>query len=176
MHGLPPWLSLRDRWWPTHFPGRNGIDALACRRLSMPMRQLFWFAIAGTLGFLVDAGVVSLLVNGLDWNPYLARLLSFLCAVATTFAFNRTVTFAAGGRGDLGRQAGQYLVAMLGGFAVNYGAYALLVYQFELVRQWPVIGVAAGSIAGLVVNFLAARFWVFGARAATPDHRRKRPP
>ena len=135
------------------------------------MRQLFWFAIAGTLGFLVDAGVVSLLVNGLDWNPYLARLLSFLCAVATTFAFNRRFTFAAAGRGDLRRQAGQYLLAMLGGFAVNYGAYALLVYQFELVRQWPVIGVAVGSIAGLVVNFLAARFWVFGSKAATSERR-----
>ncbi len=132
------------------------------------MRQLLLFGIAGTLGFLVDAGVVSVLVHGADWNPYLARLVSFLCAVATTFAFNRTYTFAAGGRQRLAGQAGRYLVAMIGGFAVNYGAYAALVHGTELVRAWPVIGVAAGSIAGLAVNYLGARFWVFaGKRTAS---------
>ena len=128
------------------------------------MRQFIFFGIAGTLGFLVDAGLVSVLVNALDWDPYLARALSFLCAVATTFAFNRRYTFAAGARPDLARQAGHYLLAMLGGFVVNYGIYAGLVFQFELIRQWPVLGVAAGSIAGLVVNFLSARLWVFGEK------------
>ena len=59
------------------------------------MRQLLLFGIAGTLGFFVDAGVVSVLVHGLDWNPYAARAVSFLCAVATTYVFNRHITFAA---------------------------------------------------------------------------------
>lgn len=132
------------------------------------MRQFILFGIAGTLGFLVDAGIVSLLVNGLGWDPYLARVLSFLCAVATTFVLNRRFTFAVGARPDLARQAGQYLVAMLGGFIVNYGTYAGLVFEFELVRQWPVLGVAAGSVAGLVVNFFSARLWVFGERQSNP--------
>ncbi len=126
------------------------------------MRQFFLFGLAGTLGFLVDAGVVSVLVNGLDWNPYGARVISFLCAVATTFTFNRRYTFAATSAGSLARQAGQYLVAMLAGFGVNYVIYAVLVYQFETVRTWPVFGVAAGSIAGMLVNYTSSRFWVFG--------------
>ena len=129
------------------------------------MRQILLFCIAGTLGFLVDAGVVSLLVNGLGWNPYLGRLLSFLCAVAATFAFNRRYTFAGSAVQPLWRQWTQYLFAMTGGFAVNYGAYALLVYRHELVREWPVIGVAVGSVLGLVVNFMSSRFWVFRHRA-----------
>lgn len=129
------------------------------------MRQLLLFCIAGTLGFLVDAGVVSLLVNGFGWNPYVGRLLSFLCAVAATFAFNRRYTFAGVAAQPLWRQWSQYLFAMTGGFAVNYGAYALLVYRHELVREWPVIGVAVGSLLGLVVNFLSSRFWVFRHRA-----------
>lgn len=129
------------------------------------MRQLLLFGIAGTLGFLVDAGVVSLLVHGLGWNPYLARLVSFLCAVATTFAFNRAYTFTAG-KQRLAGQAGRYLLAMIGGFVVNYGSYALLVHGVDVVRTWPVIGVAAGSVAGLVVNYLSSRFWVFSGRRA----------
>ena len=126
------------------------------------MRQFLLFGIAGTLGFLVDAGVVSLLVNGLGANPYLARLVSFLCAVAATFAFNRRYTFAASAPQSLWAQGRRYLLAMSGGFVVNYGSYAALVHGSELVRDWPVIGVAVGSVAGLVVNYLSSRFWVFG--------------
>lgn len=125
------------------------------------MRQFLLFGIGGTLGFLVDAGVVSLLVNGLGQGPYVSRLVSFLCAVATTFAFNRRYTFVTSTQRRVAGQAGRYLLAMCGGFAVNYGLYVWLIHQSGLVRAWPVIGVAAGSIAGLLVNFASSRFWVF---------------
>lgn len=130
------------------------------------MRQLLLFCIAGTLGFLVDAGVVSLLVNVSGWDPYLGRLVSFLCAVVATFAFNRRYTFAASERQSLSKQFARYLLAMTGGFVVNYGAYALLVWRVELVREWPVIGVAVGSVLGLVVNFISSRYWVFRSNRA----------
>ncbi|MCX7555680.1 GtrA family protein [Xanthomonadaceae bacterium JHOS43] len=126
------------------------------------MRRLLLFGIAGTLGFLVDAGVVSMLVHGLGRDPYIARVVSFLCAVATTFAFNRQYTFAE--RPRRRGQAGHYLVAMMCGFAVNYGVYALLVHQLDVVRAWPVIGVAAGSLAGLIINYLTSSRWVFIGR------------
>lgn len=125
------------------------------------VRELVLFGIAGTLGFLVDAGVVTLLVNGLGWGPYRARLMSFLCAVAATFAFNRRYTFKAGAEASLLRQGAQYLLAMIGGLAVNYAVYAALVQAFDAVRSWPIIGVAAGSIAGVLVNYLSARYLVF---------------
>lgn len=130
------------------------------------MHQFLLFGIAGTLGFLVDAGVVSALVHGLEWNPYAARAVSFLCAVATTFAFNRSITFAASQKRK--GQAGRYLLAMIGGFVVNVGLYAVLVHGIDLVRAWPAIGVAAGSIAGMVMNYLSARFWVFSGKPPGP--------
>lgn len=132
------------------------------------MRQLLLFCVAGALGFLVDASVVSLLVNVLDWNPYLGRLVSFLCAVVATFVFNRRYTFGRTSSKPLWRQWSEYLLAMTGGFAVNYGAYAVLVHQLALVREWPVLGVAAGSVLGLAVNFVSARYWVFRRRG--PGH------
>jgi putative flippase GtrA len=124
-------------------------------------RQFLLFAIAGTIGFLVDAAVVTALVQFGGMNPYLGRLLSFLCAVAATFAFNRRFTFPDGARSTLVRQAGQYLLAMSAGFAVNYGSYAWLVYSAEAVRSWPVIGVAVGSVLGMSVNFASSKWWVF---------------
>ena len=55
------------------------------------------------------------------------------------------------------------------GFALNYGAYALCVAAWPLVREWPAIGVAAGSVAGAIVNFLSSKYWIFRApRAAAP--------
>jgi putative flippase GtrA len=95
-------------------------------------------------------------------NPYEARLVSFLCAATTTWAFNRKITFA--GKGDGGsrrRQLIRYIIAMAGGFALNYGAYAACVATLPIVREWPAIGVAAGSIAGAVVNFLSSKYWIF---------------
>ena len=131
----------------------------------MPLRkEILFFAISGVIGFVVDAGIVQFLVREWQVNPYEARLVSFLCAATTTWAFNRKVTFAGkGSGGSKRRQLIRYLIAMAGGFALNYGAYAACVASFAIVREWPAIGVAAGSIAGAVVNFLSSKYWIFRA-------------
>jgi len=127
-------------------------------------REILFFAISGVVGFVVDAGIVQFLVREWAVNPYEARLVSFLCAATTTWAFNRKITFK--GRGSSGskrRQLIRYLIAMAGGFALNYGAYAACVASFAVVHEWPAIGVAAGSIAGAMVNFLSSKYWIFRA-------------
>ena len=126
-------------------------------------RQILLFAVSGALGFVVDAGIVQFLVREAAMNPYLARVFSFLAAATTTWAFNRRYTFAGHGGGSKRRQLVRYLVAMAFGFALNYGAYALCVAVWPLVRQWPAIGVAAGSVAGAIVNFLSSKYWIFRA-------------
>lgn len=130
------------------------------------MRQFLLFCIAGGIGFVVDAAIVQALVRGLGWNPYASRLMSFVCAMTATWVFNRRYTFAHAAGESLLHEWLRYGLAMLGGFAVNYGAYALLVWRFALVREWPVIGVAAGSVAGLLVNYASSRFWVFRKNSA----------
>ena len=124
-------------------------------------RRWLWFAVSGALAFVIDAGVVQLLVGVFNADPYLARLLSFLLAVTFTWGFNRSITFRAeAGRASV-KQWATYLSTQLGGFVVNYGVYAAMLALWPLVHLWPVIGVAAGSLAGMVVNYLAARHWVF---------------
>ena len=127
------------------------------------MRRFALFCVGGGLAFLVDAGVLHLLASVLGVNPYLARLFSFSSAVTTTWLFNRTLTFADAKDGALHwtREWGRYVVSQLGGFSVNYGVYALLLWALPLFRQWPVLGVAAGSATGMVVNYLLARHFVF---------------
>lgn len=130
------------------------------------MRRFVLFGFGGGLAFLVDAGVLHLLMAKWGLGPYLARLCSFMSAVTTTWLFNRSVTFATGqarGRALL-REWVRYVASQLGGFGVNYAVYAAMVWSSMLVRQWPVLGVAAGSVAGLVVNYVLAQRYVFSKR------------
>ncbi|MGH8192390.1 MAG: GtrA family protein [Rhodanobacteraceae bacterium] len=132
-------------------------------------KQLGWFGVGGFIGFIVDAGVVQLLVSKLDVDPYVGRLFSFACAATATWLFNRHFTFRERGDYTLFGEWTRYMVAMSAGFALNYTTYALLVYFSHFVQNWPAVGVAAGSLPGSAVNFLGARQWVFsGGRKDDP--------
>ncbi|MEO5561154.1 MAG: GtrA family protein [Dokdonella sp.] len=137
----------------------------------MLRKQIVLFAIVGVIGFVVDAGVVQLLVREFAINPYGARVVSFLAAATTTWGFNRRYTFAGHGGGSRRRELLRYLVAMAIGFALNYGAYVVCISIWPLVRtNWPAIGVAAGSVAGAIVNFVTSKYWIFRAPQEERTH------
>lgn len=122
--------------------------------------EFILFGIAGGIGFVVDAAVLYALVPAL--GPFAARVASFLAAVLATWLVNRSLAFQSR-RSDLNRKTefGSYLLLMLGGGAVNYAVYSGLVLYSPLVREHLVLGVAAGSIAGMFINFALARFLLF---------------
>lgn len=123
-------------------------------------RQFLSFAVVGAIGFVVDVAVLYLMAPLLGW--YGARVVSFLAAATATWALNRRYTFRRSEASVLREYLG-YLVTMLGGAVVNYGAYVLVLHW--ATGPWaPAAGVALGSCAGLVVNFLSARYLVFRAR------------
>lgn len=126
------------------------------------------FALVGVAGFVVDAGVLWLSKGLL--GPYVGRLLSFTLAVTTTWLLNRQFTFAGRQSGlGLGQEFGRYFSAMIGGGIVNYFLYAILIFSLDVVRQWPTIGVAAGSLAGLMLNFALSKNWIFNQDATPKD-------
>ena len=53
---------------------------------------------------------------------------------------------------------------MILGGGVNYAVYAALVATVPLVAAQPVLGVAAGVLAGMFVNFFLADKLVFRSR------------
>ncbi|MCS4510487.1 GtrA family protein [Xylophilus ampelinus] len=136
------------------------------------LRQFLIFCAVGTLGFVVDAAVLYALAPWLGW--YGGRVLSFWAAATTTWLFNRHFTFpgtrATGSGSGIWREYGKYLVTMLGGAALNYGAYVAVLHWYHGPYA-ALIGVAAGSIAGLVANFASARYVVFRARPAVTEPR-----
>ena len=126
------------------------------------MKQLLLFAVAGAIGFVVDAGVL-LWVHAV-LGAYLGRLLSFFCAVITTWLINRSLTFRGQRDGKpLHREFSLYFLTTLGGGAVNLASYFLIVYLFDLSARGLPLAVAVGSLAGMLVNFWLSRRFVFTA-------------
>lgn len=138
------------------------------RERSRTLLQFGRFGVVGTVGFVVDTAVLYAgLALGL--GLYGGRAVSYLAAASATFALNRAWTFRGQGEGPVARQWALFVVLNLVGFAFNYGTYAALVATVALVAQHPVIGVAAGSLAGMMGNFLLSRRFVFGGASRAPD-------
>lgn len=122
------------------------------------------FAIIGVVGFIVDASALKLLTVFLGMDLYSGRLISFLTAATCNWMLNRRFTFRDARDQSPLKQWLKYLGANSIGFAANYSTYAALVTYVALVKAHPVLGVAAGSIAGLAFNFTANKLWVFRAQ------------
>ena len=118
--------------------------------------QIMRFGVVGTLGFVVDGGMLwGLLAVGL--NPYTARALSFPVAVVVTWALNRVWTFASAEKAGKRRQFNRYLAVQLVGAGANYGVYTSIIRIFGAAGQTVFIALVIGSFVGMFLNFWGAR-------------------
>ena len=131
-------------------------------------RQFLRFASVGVLGFIIDAGTLAIAVHGLHLGLYVGRGLSFLIAVTATWALNRNYAFRDTASPGRAAEWLRYLLSNAVGGSVNVGSYAWLIHQSAGVRENPTLGVALGSIAGMVVNFTLMKVFVFRSRRASP--------
>lgn len=127
----------------------------------MLRRHLLHFGVAGSIGFLVDAGLTQLLVVMAGAEPLLARVLGVAAAIAVTFSYNRSITFADRTGGALWPALLRYLAGNSAGLVANYSAFMICLSLWPWLRTWPALAVAAGALVGMSVNFVAARYFVF---------------
>ncbi|MCA0202484.1 MAG: GtrA family protein [Proteobacteria bacterium] len=118
------------------------------------------FVIVGAAGFVVDAGALMFATSALGLGLYSGRVFSYLCAATFTWICNRRFTFAGTAQPAIVQWL-RFLGANAIGGAVNYGVYAAVVTLSVLGARFPVLGVAAGSAAGLLFNFAVSKYWVF---------------
>jgi putative flippase GtrA len=125
-------------------------------------REVVLFAAGGVGGLLIDTGIVQMLVSFGHWNPYLARIPSFLVAATFTWWWNRHFTFAARESGRTAHAEWLHWIGLMSlGAVVNYGVYALLLASISSLHQWPALAAAAGSAVATLVNFSTARRVLF---------------
>jgi putative flippase GtrA len=126
----------------------------------MIQRQIGRFAVSGSVGFLVDIGVLYGILQ-LGVGPYLGRLLSFLAAVYTTWIMNRNFTFRPQRGQSLFRECFTYFIAMSAGGVINYSAYSAVMFFFGGPTIMPALAVCVGSACGMILNFPSAKYWVY---------------
>ncbi|UCU98663.1 GtrA family protein [Acidovorax radicis] len=127
-------------------------------------RKLGWFVVAGLVGLVVDIAVLTALREPL--GIYSARVASFVFAATATWLLNRILTFAGRSSGvSVWNEYLRYMGLMLGGGLVNFTTYSVLVWKFEQTPLWLSLYVCVGSLAGMVVNYLSASYWLYRHKA-----------
>ncbi|MFN3399751.1 MAG: GtrA family protein [Ferrovibrio sp.] len=119
------------------------------------------FLIVGCIGFAVDGGTLMLLDEGAGWSPLLARSVSFPVAVTVTWLLNRMWTFRHVHQRAATPQYVLYLMIQLGGLAINFSVFALLIGHIAWFAAYPVAGLAVGAALALVFNFVCSVRFTF---------------
>lgn len=137
-------------------------------------QRLASFVVVGGIGFVIDAGILSTLVQIAGWWHISARAVSFAAAVTVTWYLNRQWVFSP--TASRAREYGTYFGVQSVGAVINLGTYALVIAVLPSLARLPVLPLAVGSALALVFNYSAAKRWVFtpaSAARAAPTLRKK---
>lgn len=128
------------------------------------LRDALRFGAVGSIGFVVDGGLLfSLVFGGID--AMLARALSFPVAVVTTWWLNRIWTFVGADKSRPYRQFNMYFAVQLLGALSNFVAYAIVLRFIDPTPLIALFALAVGSMLGMVVNFIGSRVFIFKREA-----------
>jgi putative flippase GtrA len=130
----------------------------------MAYRRFAKFIAVGGIGFLVDAGVLTLALRHLTASIYGARMLSFTVAVIATWLLNRTFVFAASGPRPLVAEYGRYLTTQVVGALCNLLVFVALIETLPRLASTPIVPLAVGAVLGALVNYAGSAYWVFNAK------------
>jgi putative flippase GtrA len=129
--------------------------------------QFFRFGLVGVAGFVVDVSVLYLGLKVLGVGPYVGRGISYLAAATSTWYLNRRITFADRRSASVGREWLKFVLLNGAGGVLNYVTYTASLHYLGSAGAMPALGVALGSLAGMLVNFTVSRQFVFSKTDAS---------
>jgi len=133
------------------------------------------FAVVGTIGAVVDFGILYLLHMIVGWPLALSNTISFTCAVLSNFTWNRLWTYPDSRSKPIAAQLLQFFVVNVAGWAINTGilltlnppltAVAGTIPQIASPELAHKLGYNAAKVfaTGVVMfwNFFVNRFWTY---------------
>jgi putative flippase GtrA len=122
------------------------------------MTRFARFLIAGGIGFLADAAMLTLLVHLFAMNPFVARVLSIGFALCVTWLLNRTITFGPSIR-NIAAEGARYGGVGIGTSLVNYAVYSALIAAIPELP--PLVALVAGSAIAMALSYLGYSRLVF---------------
>jgi putative flippase GtrA len=133
-----------------------------------PLRHGLAFVFSGSLAFLIDAGVLKLLIAAFGMHPMLARVVSLSCAHVAGWLSHRRFTFRLTTPPTLAeflRYAGvQSTVSLI----INYGIYAVII----LLRPHtePLLALFISSGVAMFFSYFGIRFAAFRQHGQQSQH------
>lgn len=106
--------------------------------------QIIGFAITGGLGFVVDAGVLWLMIRA-GLSPYAGRVVSLAVGIVFTWWLHRRLTFRTAAAPSW-REFGAFLIQSLAGIVVNYAIYSALLSVGSPILAALVVGTGVAAV------------------------------
>lgn len=137
------------------------------KNLALRNRKETWrfikFGVVGSIGALVDFGVLNLGIQVFGLPKWLANTFSFFTAVLSNFTWNRLWTFPESREKPLGPQLVQFFVVNLIGYGINQ--FIFLSLDHYVFAPWGVWGynLSKAIAIGVVLfwNFGINRIWTY---------------
>jgi putative flippase GtrA len=123
------------------------------------MKTLSFFLFAGAMGFVVDMGVLWLLLDFKLLDPFSARAPAIGAALVCTYLINRTFTFGASGR-KVAAEGVRYGSVGLASTLINYTVYSGLLLILPGIS--PYVALIFGSGSATSFAYLGYSRFVFG--------------
>ena len=131
------------------------------------LRQFIPFCVVGGIGFVIDAGILSLLVHGFGLGPLLSRLVSFPCALTATWYLNRRVTFSHAVSNNPRQEWLRYALVSVAGNLINFIVYVTCIRLSQTMYTYPEIALGIAAIVALAFNYLGSSRYAF---SQNPDN------
>lgn len=118
--------------------------------------QALRFGLVGLIGFGVDGGVLSALMQ-FEFGAISARLVSLPLAISTTFILNRRFTFGVPARHTAANQFILYGGLQFASAGMNFALYAGLLACFPSWHATPVLPLAISAGFSMGITYLGSR-------------------
>ncbi|MBP8001501.1 MAG: GtrA family protein [Chloroflexi bacterium] len=128
------------------------------------------FAVVGTIGFIIDFGLLTLFKEVFGLHTAVANTLSFCAAVVSNFTLNRYWTYPDSRSKKLSSQLTQFLLVSIIGLLINDAIVILMEHPFQALLDTslnflPLSGyIPAKVVATIVVlfwNYFVNRRWTY---------------
>lgn len=150
------------------------LGGILAARVRLVFAQFAKFSVTGLLNYSVDLGILNSLIlvtgNTSDFALIGFRIVSATMAVSNSFGWNRWWTFTKlqEERGSITSEYIKFIVASAFGITINFGVYYIIVIWIGplgglSIERWVNVGAVAGSLVGLLFNFLSYKKFVFKA-------------
>ncbi|WP_322800630.1 GtrA family protein [Thermoflexus sp.] len=122
------------------------------------------FCVVGTVGFVVDTGILNSLIFLGGWIPVMAKAVSFTAAVINNFLWNRHWTYPESRSKPIWQQISQFFMVNTAGLGINLAVFGT-VSGFLIPRLGMKWGVNVSQVIAVGIalfwNFLANRLWTY---------------